>query len=120
MLFTLNVGRYYAQLNQQFTNQWLMEEWNGWNAFDDYLYCDGTDVFLDRSSRLALPGCGGVGYNFPFRSFRPGEQFELAEQGVIAEIDLDPYYKDEIIVGFEWQVSQQLGVRRQGDLLGAG
>ncbi len=32
MLFSVNVGRYYSQLNQQFTNEWLMEEWNGWNA----------------------------------------------------------------------------------------
>jgi hypothetical protein len=106
-LLTLNIGRYYAQLNQQFTNEWLMEEWNGWNAYDDYLYCDGLDVFVQTAiAPGALPGCeNGVGYNYVFRSFRPGEQFDLAEQGIIDPIDLDPYFKDEIIVGFEWQVS---------------
>ena len=46
MLFSVNVGRYYSQLNQQFTNEWLMEEWNGWNAIDEFFWCDPTDVFL--------------------------------------------------------------------------
>ncbi len=105
-LITLNLGRYYAQLNQQFTNEWLMEEWNGWNAFDDYLYCDALDV----SAGL----CSSIGYNFPLRSFRPGEQFDLAEQGVIPGVDLDPYYKDEIIVGFEWQVSNNWAFDAKG------
>jgi len=106
MLFSLNVGRYYAQLNQQFTNQWLMEEWNGWNAYDDTLWCNELDVLVNLFVVPGvLPGCDSVGYNFIFRSFRPGEQFDLAEQGLIPEIDLDPYYKDEIIAGFEWQVN---------------
>ena len=63
---------------------------------------------LPRHLRAALASCAaaGVGYNFPFRSFRPGEQFDLAEQGILdPEVDLDPYFKDEIIAGFEWQVS---------------
>ena len=54
----------------------------------------------------ALPGCEkGVGYNYTFRNFRPGGQFDLAEQGILDPVELDPYYKDEIIAGFEWQVS---------------
>jgi hypothetical protein len=47
-----------------------------------------------------------VGYSRLLRSFRPGEQFQLAKQGLLPAIDLEPYYKDEIIAGFEWQVSQ--------------
>jgi len=107
MLVSLNTGRYYAQLNQQFTNQWLMEEWNGWNGFDDYLYCSATDVFLGNFvPGLAFCTFFGEGYTVPYRSFRPGRQFQLAEQGVIPPIDLDPYYKDEIILGFEYQFTR--------------
>ena len=40
------------------------------------------------------------------RGFRPGEQLRLAERGLIPELDLDPYFKDEIIAGFEWQVTR--------------
>jgi hypothetical protein len=102
MLASLNLGRYYAQLNQQFTNRWLMEGWTGWNASDWWLYCSATDV------AFSVAGCNffGEGYTLPFQRSRPGRQFELADQGVIGEIDLDPYYKDEIIVGFEWQFAR--------------
>jgi hypothetical protein len=114
MLFTVNVGRYYAQLNQQFTNEWLMEEWNGWNAVDDFLYCDGTDVFLSAFVPALASCSAGIGYNFVFRSFRPGEQFDLAEQGIIPAIDLDPYFKDEIIAGFEWQATKNWALDVKG------
>ena len=61
---------------------------------------------IPSSTPGLLPGCDSIGYNFLLRSFRPGEQFRLAEEGLLPEIDLDPYYKDEIIVGFEWQATQ--------------
>jgi hypothetical protein len=110
MLASLNLGRYYAQLNQQFTNRWLMEGWTGHNASDWYLYCSPTDVFVGGLIvNPTLNACNalGVGYTLPFQRDRPGRQFELAAQGVIDPIDLDPYYKDEIIVGFEWQFAQK-------------
>ncbi len=108
MLASVNVGRYYAQLNQQFTNRWLLDEWAGHNASDEFLYCDNLDV-------LFIPACGGEpGYNLFFRAFRPGEQFDLADAGVISPIDLDPYYKDEIIAGFEWQFSDNWAVDLKG------
>lgn len=104
MLASLNIGRYYAQLNQQFTNRWLLEDWAGHNAEDWYLWCSATDVFIDDTF-IGGALCGGeVGYNFAWQSFRPGRQFELAALGFF-EVDLDPYYKDEIIFGFEWQFS---------------
>ena len=107
MLASLNVGRYYAQLNQQFTNRWLLDEWAGHNGEDQFLWCDSLDVFLGQNGLFGLDPCAaGVGYNFPFRSFRPGVQFDLADAGIISPIDLDPYYKDEIILGFEWQFSR--------------
>ncbi|HVR29982.1 MAG TPA: carboxypeptidase regulatory-like domain-containing protein [Thermoanaerobaculia bacterium] len=109
MLASLNLGRYYAQLNQQFTNRWLMEGWTGHNASDWWLYCSALDVFLGSSGIVpALGFCGffGEGYTVPFQQDRPGRQFELAAAGVIPPIELDPYYKDEIIIGFEWQFAR--------------
>jgi hypothetical protein len=118
MLASLNFGRYYAQLNQQYTNRWLMEGWNGWNATDWWLYCSATDVFLGGlpGDPFGLGFCSffGEGYTVPFLSFRPGRQFQLAEQGVISPIDLDPYYKDEIILGFEWQFSRNWAFDAKG------
>ena len=105
MLTSINVGRYYAQLNQQFTNRWLLEEWAGHNAEDWFLWCNATDVFIDDAF-LGSSLCGGeVGYNFAWQAFRPGRQFELAAEGFF-DVDLDPYFKDEIILGFEWQFAQ--------------
>ena len=84
---------------------------------------DGGVERLERVRRLPLLRrrrrqrdglCGSLGYNFLLRSFRPGEQFDLAEQGIIPEIDLDPYYKDELIVGFEWQVSNNWAFDAKG------
>jgi len=104
MLANFNVGRYYAQLNQQFTNRWLLEDWAGHNAEDWFLWCNEADVaLLGDVVEFVCPG--GVGYNFAWQSFRPGRQFELAELGFF-EVDLDPYYKDEIILGFEWQFAK--------------
>jgi hypothetical protein len=104
MLASLNLGRYYAQLNQQFTNRWLMEGWTGWNGSDWWLYCSALDVQLAPVvPAIAFCGIFGEGYTVPFQTSRPGRQFQLADAGVIPEIELDPYYKDEIIVGFEWQ-----------------
>jgi hypothetical protein len=56
----------------------------------------------------------GEGYTLPFQTDRPGRQFELAAAGVIDPIDLDPYYKDEIIVGFEWQFANKWAFDAKG------
>ena len=73
LLVSLNVGRYYAQLNQQFTNEWLMEEWTGWNAYDTY-------PLLRRLRRLRQHGgrSGGAaglhqhGVQLPVAGLPPG------------------------------------------------
>jgi hypothetical protein len=116
MLLSFNTGRYYSQLNQQFTNEWLMEEWNGWNASDQWLYCSATDVaFGAVIPDPTLQACAffGEGYTLPFQSFRPGRQFELAEMGFF-DVDLEPYYKDEVILGFEWQFNRNWAFDAKG------
>ncbi len=106
MLFSVNAGRYFAQLNQQWINEHLMDQWNGYQGFDSYLFCDPIDVALTTAIFPgALPGCEkGVGYNYVFQFQRPGQYWDLVDAGVLNN-DIKPYHKDEIILGFEWQFS---------------
>ena len=104
-LVSLNVGRYYAQLNQQWTNEHLQDQWGGYAEYDDYLFCDAVDVGLGL--------CNAVGYNLLLRGIRPGRMWELVDQG-IWDSDITPYYKDEIILGWEWQFSQNWALDVKG------
>ena len=104
-LLSLNVGRTHAQLNQQLTNQWLMEGWTGYYGQDNYLWCDGLDVFLAPLVPALATCAAGEGYNFFLRSSRPGTMFRMIDQGVF-DWELEPYYKDEAILGFEWQFTR--------------
>jgi hypothetical protein len=116
-LISVNAGRHYAQLNQQWTNQWLQDQWGGYEEFEDFLFCDGLDVVLGV--------CPAVGYNFFLRRIIPGEMWDFVDQGII-DSDIRPYYKDEIIAGYEWQFSQNWAVDAKailwelGDMIGAG
>ena len=118
-LLSLNAGRYFAQLNQQWTNQWLQDEWGGYEEFEDFLFCDAIDVAL-------IPACGGrIGYNFFLRRIIPGEMWDHVDAGIF-ESDIRPYYKDEIIAGYEWQFSDNWALDTKaiwwelGDMIGAG
>jgi hypothetical protein len=114
MLFNLSAGRHYAQLNQQLTNQWLMETWTGYYGQDNYLWCDQLDVIVNTVvAPGALPGCNSIGYNYTLRSQRPGQMWDLVDSGVI-DVDLKPFYKDEIILGWEWQFTNNWAVDVKG------
>ncbi|MEM1247979.1 MAG: TonB-dependent receptor [Acidobacteriota bacterium] len=115
-LLSLNTGRYYAQLNQQWTNEHLQDQWGGYAEYDDFLFCDAIDV--------AFGACSEVGYNFFFRRIQPGRMWDLVDEGVW-DSDIDPYYKDEVILGFERQLSSNWAVDVKGiywelgDMIGA-
>ena len=117
-LLSFNTGRYYSQLNQQWTNEHLQDQWGGYAEYDDFLFCDGLDAAV-------VAGCGGeIGYNFFLRRIAPGEMWAMVDAGVW-ESNIDPYYKDEVILGFERQVSTNwaLDVKgiywELGDMIGA-
>ncbi|REJ76486.1 MAG: hypothetical protein DWQ36_18975 [Acidobacteria bacterium] len=118
VLLSANVGRYYAQLNQQWLQEHLRDQPNGEIASDQdtYLFCDAIDV------QLGL--CSGVGYNFLLRSLRSGRMWELVDQGIF-QSEIDPYYKDEVILGFEWQLARNWALDTKliwwelGDMIGA-
>jgi hypothetical protein len=115
-ILSLNTGRYYAQLNQQWTNEHLQDKWGGYAEYDDYLFCDAFDA--------AIGLCSGVGYNFLLRSIRPGEMWDYVDAGIFPS-EIDPYYKDEIILGWEWQFSDNWALDTKaiwwelGDMIGA-
>jgi hypothetical protein len=99
MLVSLNAGRYHALLNQEWIAQHLHDAFNGFNGLQTYLFCDPLDVIF-------VPACGGqVGYNFFLRQSIPGHMWNLVDQGVF-DSDITPYYKDEAILGFEWQFTR--------------
>ena len=62
-----------------------------------------TDVFF--GSRRRNPFERGQG-RIQLPLLAAGRQFRARGSGIIEPIDLDPYYKDEIILGFEWQFTR--------------
>ncbi|HVS15391.1 MAG TPA: TonB-dependent receptor [Thermoanaerobaculia bacterium] len=115
-LISFNAGRYFAQLNQQWTNEHLQDNWGGYEEFDDFLFCDQIDVLFGL--------CSSVGYNFFLRRIVPGAMWDFVDAGVWNS-DIRPYYKDEAILGYEWQFSANwaLDVKaiwwELGDMVGA-
>ena len=95
MLFTLSAGRYYTHIPQEMVNSFLLDEWNGFNAEDRYFYV------------------APFGYVFPIGSVRPGRLWDLHDQGVI-NVDIDPYGRDEAVIGFEWQFSDNWAFSAKG------
>jgi hypothetical protein len=129
-IFSLSGGRTHAQLNQQLTNQWLMEGWTGYYGQDNFLWCDATDVAVLGAAGLCRGGFGTtldaptVGYNFAFRRSRPGGMFRMIDAGLF-DWELDPYFKDEVILGYEWQFTNNWALDAKaiywelGDMIGA-
>ena len=107
MLFSANVGRYHALLNQAWIYQRLDDKWQGTRGFRDWLFCSPTDIALGNGSQFNSPlfsQCRekGIGYNVLFRDFADVTIWELVDQGYF-DSNITPYYKDEAILGFEWQ-----------------
>jgi hypothetical protein len=123
-IFSFNAGRTHAQLNQQLTNQWLMEGWTGYYGQDNFLWCDALDVALSGVVPALATCSAGVGYNFFLRRSRPGQMFDMIDAGVF-DWDLKPYYKDEAILGYEWQFTNNWALDTKaiywelGDMIGA-
>ena len=101
MLITGSASRLYNVVPLEVINSYLLDEWNGFNAIDISLF---------------IPGAG---YVSPLGSLRPGQYWDYVDQGLIPEPDIEAYYRDEAIVGFEWQFSQNWAFSGQGDLVGA-
>jgi hypothetical protein len=116
-LVTLNTGRFFVQTPQQLVNTVLQEDWNGAsNTFDLFAHIDSS--FL-RPFFAALPdavACQFTGqpvgvarpdltpFCFSLGQVRPGTLWTYQDNGLI-DIDIEPYYRDELVAGYEWQYS---------------
>jgi hypothetical protein len=125
MLASINAGRYHAQLNQQFISQWMQDLWTGSLGNDATIWCGDIDVLVDT---VLAPGalggaCSTTGYRFPLSFTRTGGAWDWIDAG-LWEHDLEAYYKDEVMVGFEWQFANNWAfdakgiVYELGDMIG--
>ncbi len=98
-LLSLSLGRAYQHLPQDLSNNHLLEGWNGTNAFDRFIYCDDLAAFFLRHV------CRGVGYTGLIGKLRPGTMWRQIDAGVIPQVDIDPYFKDEIDLSLRWALN---------------
>ena len=99
MLLSLNLGRSYQHMPQDLTNNHLLEGWNGTNAFDRFIYCDQlAALFLSYV-------CKGVGYTGLVGRQRPGIMWQQIDAGAIPNVDIEPYFKDEVDLSLRWALN---------------
>ena len=105
-------GRSYHQLPQEAVNQFLMDQFNGYNGYERRLYC--APALIAASAAVPAIGCQGFqpGYTRSLGFVLPGLQWDLVDRGVF-DSDLEAYYKDEAILGWEWQFSQNWAIKAE-------
>ena len=117
-LLSLSVGRFYTQTPQNLVNTDLQENWTGAsNALDFDLHANSLG-FLNSFGFLTTTEArcrflGQIGftvdpakgpYCFSLGSIRPGELWQIHDDPRLGiDIDIEPYHRDEVVVGFEWQ-----------------
>ncbi len=126
LLLTANWGQYHAMLNQAWisgggdTAGGMHDQWNGYEGYEVWLFCDPIEAAVfcpvpDRADtrRNGTVGQALPGYNFAWSTLIPGLMWDALRpcgdgevSGVDCEIwshDIDPYYRDDLIIGLEWQ-----------------
>ena len=98
-LLSLNLGRSYQHMPQDLVNNHLLEGWNGTNAFDRFIYCDPAAAFF-----LAHV-CRGVGYTGLVGRQRPGVMWQQIDAGVLPNVEIEPYFKDEVDLSLRWALN---------------
>ncbi len=131
-LITFNTGRFFVQTPQFLVNANLQEDWTGAsNTSDLRMHISSlTPAFHNLPVELA---CNIVGqtsntpygpYCFSLGSVRPGRMWELVDEGVYSS-DINPYHRDEFVLGYEWQFSDNWAFDAKGiywevdDLIGS-
>jgi hypothetical protein len=95
MLITGTAARLYTVYPLETINAYLLDGWNGFNAYDIF-------------------ALGPNGYTVPSGTVRPGRFWDYVDGGLIPEPDIDPYYRDEAVLGFEWQFSSNWAFSAKG------
>ncbi len=125
-LLTANYGQYHAMLNQAWiagggdVAGGMHDQWNGYEGYEVWLFCDPIEAIVfcpvpDRADtrRDGTAGMRIPGYNFAWSTLVPGLMWDATRpcrdgeaSGVDCEIwdhDVETYYKEEAILGLEWQ-----------------
>ncbi len=113
-LITAYAGRTYNQLPQQAINEYLQDQFNGYNGYERRLFFDCA--FIDCTPVPGLRFPTPLGYDIPGSSLgfiQPGGMWDLVDAGVF-DSDLEPYHKDEVILGYEWQFSDNWAFDAKG------
>ena len=126
-LLTFNAGRFFVQTAQQLVNTNLQEDWNGAsNTFD--LFAAHRQRLPAAVLRRAVPdatACQFTGqapgvarpdltpFCFSLGQVRPGTIFSYIDNGLI-DLDIEPYHRDEVVLGYEWQFSSNWAVDVKG------
>jgi hypothetical protein len=115
-LLIASAGRSYNQLPQEAVHEFMLDQFNGYNGYERRLYCSPTNAALGNAGILAAAGLGntcrntGVGYTSTLGFVLPGVQWDLEDAGIL-DTDLEPYHKDEAILGYEWQFSRNWALK---------
>ncbi len=127
LLLNASWGQYHAMLNQAWISGGdsdvpsMHDLWNGYEGHEVFLFCDPVDIAtFDYLMAVGLTnyGCrvpqrrdslhnGTVGaplpgYNLSWELTTPGLMWDAVQAGIY-DFDLQTYYKDEAILGLEWQ-----------------
>ncbi len=106
-LITGFVGRSYHQLPQQAINEYMQDQFNGYNGYERRIWLDCVNTPICFPGMPGVPLPFPIGYDSPLASLGfilPGIQWDMVDAGIF-QSDIEPYYKDEVIVGWEWQFS---------------
>ena len=127
LLLNANWGQYHAMLNQAWISGGdvarpsLHDLWNGYEGREVFLFCDPGDIFgmnllrsigfvdYDCNSpsrrdtiRDGTVGAAVPGYNLSWELAQPGLMWDAVAAGLY-DFDIQTYYKQEAILGLEWQ-----------------
>ena len=120
-------GLYHAMLNQAWISGGdvarpsMHDLWNGYEGREVFLFCDPGDIagmdylrsvgFVSYDCRHpsrrdtirnGTVGAAIPGYNLPWELAQPGLMWDAVQAGLY-DFDIQTYYKQEAILGLEWQ-----------------
>jgi hypothetical protein len=125
-LISFNAGRFFVQTPQQLVNTNLQEDWNGAsNTYDLFAHIDSDFLrpffatlpdaiacqFTGQPAGIARPDL--TPFCFSLGQVRPGSLWDYADRGLI-DVDIEPYYRDEVILGYEWQFTENWALDLKG------
>ena len=128
LLFNATWGQYHAMLNQAWISGGdvarpsLHDLWNGYEGREVFLFCDPQDIagldylrsvgYVDYDCRHpsrrdtlrnGTVGAAIPGYNLSWELAQPGLMWDAVAAGLY-DFDIQTYYKQEAILGLEWQL----------------